>query len=79
MVARLGRVRMIAATLGLALAAGVLGATPATATAAPAAVETAADPAASAPGGAQAAEDPPDLDKFQKVVLGQGTHLGEVM
>ncbi|HSF98828.1 MAG TPA: PKD domain-containing protein, partial [Ornithinibacter sp.] len=28
---------------------------------------------------AAAADDPPDLSKFQKVVLGQGTGLGEVM
>jgi glucose/arabinose dehydrogenase len=32
-----------------------------------------------AAGTTAAADDPPDLSKFQKVVLGQGTGLGEVM
>lgn len=74
---------MLAAAVGLVLTAGLMAAPPAAAQ--PAATTTAATAATgSAPdvlvdGPRQAADEPPDLDKFQKVVLGQGTHLGEVM
>ncbi|MEO9326257.1 PKD domain-containing protein [Nocardioides sp. C4-1] len=49
--------------------------------AAPSAVDVADAPVAvdAAPAAAAKADDPPDLSKFQKVVLGQGNTLGEVM
>ncbi|WP_209020779.1 PKD domain-containing protein [Nocardioides sp. 1609] len=59
----------------LALAAGLFGMLPARAEAAPAATLPDVAVAAAAPAAAAA----PDLSKFQKVVLGQGSTLGEVM
>ncbi|WP_211349328.1 PKD domain-containing protein [Nocardioides litoris] len=83
--------RSLAVALVVALVGGLFGLT-APAQAAPAApadaapavqvdqaADVAADVAAVADAGAVAAADPPDLTKFQKVVLGQGNTLGEAM
>jgi PKD repeat protein len=88
---RSDRRRGLAAGLVIALAGGLLGLLPATgASAAPAApaaatvdtddtsVETKAGSGTSHVATPKAA-DPPDLGKFQKVVLGQGNALGEAM
>jgi PKD repeat protein len=73
--------RGLAAALVIVLAAGLFGLLPpSAASAAPGPLpEVAVDSAAAPDAAPLAAADPPDLTKFQKVVLGQGNTLGEVM